>query len=753
MFRNAFTFVLCSTFVVLSSGVGYAQRPHHYHWSANVVMPQARSSAANASPIQVSSVEVGVVIVEQVATTTMDVHLNNNSGSQTTAELLIPVPQGVAIRKFTFQGSASEPTAELLDSSKAKDAFESIVRKLKDPALLEFAGLNLVRTCVFPVAANGEQTVRLTYEHLLEADGDRIDYVLPRSEAIDYQAPWKVSVRIKSQRQISAVYSPSHQLETTRAGNIVSARIAEAARREPGAFRLSYLLEKGDVTASLFAYPDSTGDGGYFLLLAGLAHQPKGKGRISRELTLVLDRSGSMNGEKMEQAREAALQVLSGLEEGEYFNILTYSDGVDHFADRPIKKTDDTISAARAYLKRVTARGGTNIHDALLEAMRPKPAVGTLPIVLFLTDGLPTVGQTSELAIRSAAEHANKHERRLFTFGVGVDVNTPLLDKLAISTRAFSTFALPGEDVEVKVGKVFKGLDGPVLAAPELRVVKANGEPALGRVTDLIPGKLADLFLGDQLIVLGRYAGAEPLHFVLAGNHLGKQRRFEFNFPLKNQGVRNAFVARLWASRKIARLTDEIRDMGAQTDAASIAKNEPRLKELTTEIVRLSTEFGILTEYTSFLAREGVDLTEHDDVLAEAQRNFESRAIRTRSGYASLNQEFNNDLQRNQTALNPRNCYWSADMRRVEITTVQQVNDQAFYRRGNSWVDSRLVEQSKKVKPTKTIEFGSDEFMQLAWKLVRQGRQTGLALQGDIILQLDGETVLLKAPQQSAEPR
>ena len=286
--------------------------------------------------------------------------------------------------------------------------------------------------------------------------GDRVDYVLPRSESIEYTVPWKIAVKISSGTSITAVYSPSHRLRTAEAEADRGRRRAGAeAGTEPGPFRLSFLREQAGVSASLFAYPDPKIGGGYFLLLAGLppaAARPDRAG-LKREVTLVIDHSGSMRGEKLDQVREAALQVLAGLDEGESFNIILYNEGVDPFAARPVRKSRATIKDANDFLKGMMPRGGTNIHDALLEALRQPPADGTLPIVLFMTDGLATVGQTSEAAIRELARKGNPHQRRIFTFGVGVDVNTPLLEKIAYESRATTTFVLPGEDVEVKVAR------------------------------------------------------------------------------------------------------------------------------------------------------------------------------------------------------------------------------------------------------------------------------------------------------------
>jgi Ca-activated chloride channel family protein len=720
--------------------------------AAHIVVPQSGAFAAGrAGQVKITDVQVGVVIVERVATTVMDIGLENMGYNRQEAELIVPVPDGVVVRGFDFQGKAGEPTAEVLTREEAKRTYDAIVAKVRDPALLEFVGYNLIRSSVFPVESRGVQKVRLTYEHVLPADGNRIDYVLPRSEALDYAAPWKVSVTIKSRTPISTVYSPSHRIVTARSSeNQVSARVTDDATKEPGAFRLSCLLEGEGVTASLLAYPDPSVGGGYFLLLAGLpAKMPRGDkaAAIRREVTLVFDRSGSMAGEKLDQVRNAALQVLEGLNDGEAFNIIAYSDSIDPFSHGPVRKTNRTVSEARTYLETIKARGGTNIHDALLEALRQKPAEGMLPIVLFLTDGLPTIGQTSERAIREAAAKANVHERRIFTFGVGVDVNTPLLEKIAVESRAMATFVLPKEDVEVRVAQVFKRLAGPVLAGPKLQIVGADGKPSARRVRDVLPAGIPDLFDGDQLVVLGQYLGEKPLTFLLRGNYFGAERTFRFRFDLDKATTRNAFVPRLWASRKIAVLVDAIRQAGADGGAVgphASAASDPRTRELVEEIVRLSKEFGILTEYTSFLAREGTDLSEKSQVLAQAERNFRERAMNTRSGLGSVSQSLNTQAQRAQSNLNFRNAYYDENLNRVAVSNVQQISDQAFYRRGNRWVDSRIVDQT--VTPRATIEFGSDEFHRLTSRLAAEGRQGSVSLRGDVVMVVDGEPVLVKGP-------
>jgi Ca-activated chloride channel family protein len=718
--------------------------------ASNIIVPQSRARAfapERRGAIEITKVSALVDIFESTATTTIEIHLRNTGNRREEAELIVPVPDGAVVRGFAYDGPSGE--------DEAKRIYEQLVSKIRDPALVEFVGYNLIRSSVFPVEPRGKQKVRLTYEHLLEVDGNRVDYILPRTESLEYAVPWDITVKIRSKRPIATVYSPTHKLVGMKEvdlksmhdtkGPIVVTVQTEKGTTEPGPFRLSYLLQENGVTASMFAYPEGKVGGGYFLLLAGLpAEVPKVRDdpAIKREVTLVIDRSGSMRNEKIQQVKEATLQIIAGLKTGEAFNICIYNNTVEWFSKKPVIKTRETEEAARKYVEGITATGGTNIHDALLQALAQEPIQGMLPIVLFLTDGLPTVGNTSEVTIRDLVTKSNPHKRRVFTFGVGVDVNAPLLEKIADLSRAKAEFVLPKEDVEVKIGRVFKKLTGPVLADVKLELTERSGSAAIGRARDILPDKLPDMFEGDQLVLLGQYVGKEPIVFKISGNYLGKKRTFKFEFEFDKADVRNGFVPRLWASRKIAQLIDIVRQMGAEPGSST---NDPKVKELVDEIVRLSTEFGILTEYTAFLAREGTELHDAPAIRREAETSLESRAMRSRSGLDAVSQSYNVMAQKQQETLNMRNDYYDARMNRVSISNVQQINDQAYYRRGRRWVDSRLV-TNEEIKPKRVIEFGSEEFIELARKLARENRQGSIALRGDVLLLVDGEPVLIKGP-------
>ncbi len=714
-------------------------------FASNIIVPQSRAfHVTGAAELEITEVLAGVVIYEQVATTTIDIQIRNLTRRPTQAEILLPVPGGVTIRGFAFDGGASRSGATLMPKSEARSAYKAIVAKTRDPALLEFLDCSMIRSSVFPVSAAGTQRIRVTYEQILPRDGQQVQYTLPRSEKLMGSPPWSITARIQSRMPITAVYSPSHELERKRTGpGEVSVRTERDAA--PGSFHLFYAVNADGPEASVLSYARPGDEAGYFLLLLG-APPPIGMEGVGvgREVTLVIDHSGSMSGNKLEQVRAAALQVLGGLNDGEAFNIIAYNHRIMSLSGEAVIKTASTERDARSFLNALRAEGGTDIHSALVNALSAPARKGMLPIVLFLTDGLPTVGETAELTIRRVAKDRNPFSRRIFTFGVGVDVNAPLLSILASETRGTPTTVLPEEDVEVKVAKVFGQLKGPVLTDARFELTSQNGGT---RLSDLMPRRLPDLYKDDQIVLLGRYFGTAPVELLLQGQYLGEPRTFRVRFDPTRASSRHDFIPRLWASRRIGELSDEIRQLGADHVTGFGSAIDSRIARLTEEIVRLGTEFGILTEYTAFLALEGTDLSRRSEVLTQARRNFQDRAIMTRSGLGAVSQTANLASQSQQSVINMTNSLVNERMERVDYLTVQQVHGGAFYRRGGQWLDARIASRPGTPRPSRIVTFGTSEFDQLADRLAAAGRLSVLALDGEVMLELDGEMVLVRGPQ------
>lgn len=733
--------------------------PASHDWCANVILPQTRAFHVNpARPaVSVSGVRAEIELVDGVATTTLYVSVENPHPSEATeAELLLPVPHGAVVSGFDFEGAAPDSTAELLPGALARSTYDSIVAELKDPALLEFAGSHLVRSSVFPVPAQGSQMVKVRYENVVPVEGRRWDYVLPRSESLSVNVPWDVTVEIRSTQPIADVYSPSHDLpQVEGSGHRIFLRSRQGQTMEAGPLRLSVLLAEGAVTTTLFTSADPEGEGGWFLLLAGLGELPAGTDLPPREVTVVLDRSGSMAGEKFDQAVAAARQVIEGLAPGEAFQLIDYSNDVERFSNGSTIKSRASIADLRSYIGGLGANGGTNLDGALQAALAEAPREGFLPVVLFLTDGLATEGEQREHVIRERAEAANAHGRRIFTFGVGNDVNAPLLDALASRSRARATFVAPGDDVERAVSDVFEDLNGPVVTDLSLDVLNSHDIPHPRLVRDIYPQILPDLYSDDRLLLLGRYTTKDVGKFRLSGVRGDQRTSWELTYDFGRAQQRNDFVRRLWAMRRIAGLEDELRQAGADPSALASLQDDPKLGEIVSEMLHLATHHGVLTDSTAFLALEGTELGDHEELLEIACReNGDNNAIRSGQSGVALSQ--NVGINREQSWVNKSNCLYASDGQLVANDTVQTVAGRTFFRRGTCWVDGTLAQEKDAGEPDRVVLVGSEEYTRLVERFLESGRVGQLSLSGEILIQDGSETILIRSDEPvteaSAEP-
>lgn len=723
----------------------------------------------------VNAVDVDVRITDAIARTEMKITVQNFGTSRSQAQLVLPVPAGATISTFGIDGIGDEPTAQLLPRAEATRRYHEIVRSMTDPGLLEFVGNAMIQSSVFPVEPGGQRTMTIVYEQSLEAHGGRVEYVLPRSASMaSNHIGWTIDIEVQSSGAMGPVFSPSHPIVTKPVTDKL-ARVGVPVLNEPGAFRLYAMLGSGDQATTLL-YPDADDpDSGYFMFVADAPtiadQQDQGLiDRIQREITIVIDRSGSMNGEKIVQARESAKQVVRGMNMGEFVRVIDYADDVRSFSDQAVELTPESVEQIVAYIENIQSRGGTNLHGALMESLRAEATPNTLPMVLFLTDGLATVGTTDESSIRKDAQGANASERRVFTFGVGYDVNAPLLDGIAMDTRADSTFVLPGEDVEIKVGQVFDKLDGPVMIDPVFIAYPQHAAPAadlvMPRITSVEPSELSDLFSGSRVVILGRYEGGQPMRLQLASR--GEQdasRRITAVLDPEQASNQYAFVARLWAQERINALLKEIR-------LASADGSQPN-QELVDEIVRLSLEHGIMSEYTAFLADETMDLARASSFSGTIQVvDGMAESNRSRSGQSAVAQSQNRKNQDSDAALFAitaaeeeqgddykyagakvqrlgqitSNTYYDANMRQISVQTVQRGLQGTIYRKNNQWFDAQLGQEADQ-EPDQTVEFDTEAYWALLEDLTTQNRQWILGNRGDIYLLNHGQRVLVKNPQ------
>jgi len=727
----------------------------------NIIVPQSRSygfSLSHEPVIRISGVKAYVEITQDTtAETTLIFNLRNMSTTEQFAQLAVPVPDDITLQDI-YAGLETAPiAAQIISRAEATLLLGQVVVDVNDPALMEFIDTSLIISDTFHIAAGATTTVSLTYTQVLNINGNRVDYLLPRTEWVLYRVPWEITVSINSGQILSAIYSPSHKLDINRdSSNSATVTTVNESSTMAGPFRLYYLLEETQgFTCSVLSYPASEFDGGYFLFMAGLPTEVvRDDNDIKRELTLVLDRSGSMKGIKIEQVKQAAKLVISGLADGEAFNLITYNQSIDTFNDEPLIKNESTVQAALNYLDTITATGNTNLYGALETALLQEPTEGFLPLILFLTDGLPTTGERREVQIRDLVLSSNPYYRRVFTLGVGYDLNAPLLDGLAEYSLGQSIFVRPEDDVDAAILKVFSTISQPLFTDLAIYSVTAEGIPGIRRAYNVLPFNIPDQFQADQLVLAGEYLGQEPFFLEIQGNYRNQVQSFFCPIDPEQASPENGFFPRLWSSRFAAQVINEIRQMGADPE---LTKYNERLWDLSVAMVNVSLTYGILTEYTAFFGDGSVDLLNYSDLLFYGWTDLFNRAVKAREGISAVNQSLNLGILKSQDVLNRDNLYLDRNMNEVRTTTIQHINDATLYYNYSEgiWMDSQLLlppEDPNAPVEIVVVEFGSPEFMELANRLAVQGRQGCLSMPQHITLWESGNILKVRMPESLAIP-
>jgi Ca-activated chloride channel family protein len=668
---------------------------------------------------------VNVTIENQVATTRVDQLFVNETNRDLEGTYVFPLPEDAAVTSFSMFVDGEKLDGQVLTREEARALYESIVRRNRDPALLEYVGRGAFQARVFPVPAGGQRRLQLEYTQVLSQDSNLVRYVYPLNTERFSPRPLQqasVTVTIHSATPLKSIYSPRHDVSVTR-GDDTSATVSwEAANVLPRQnFELTYGVSPDEVGIHVLSAKPA-GEDGYFLLLAAPPVAPAGERIVPKDVSLVLDTSGSMAGTKIDQSKSALKYVLNRLNPQDRFNLVTFSSTVSPFAAQMQSLSER--DRALTFVDSLVASGGTNINDALLAAL--KADTGDRPhTVVFVTDGLPTVGpqQPEEIVANAkAAVGSTGAKTRIFTFGVGYDVNTTLLDKLAADFGGVSAYVKPQDNLEEAISSFYTKVGTPVLTDLKLDFGAAG-------IYDVFPAQLPDLYAGGQLVVAGRYRNPGVVDVTLSGASAGQARRYTASGVTLASGPvpSQESLPRLWASRKIGFLLSEIRLHGAS-------------KELVDEIVALATRYGIATPYTSFFVpepgqppRPGVALPAPAAAVpfspqakaqaADALRNGITAAP-TAGAAAVQNSEATNRLQ-NATSAPTESA-----------SNVQIVGDKTFAKNGDAWVDLSAGEEPPgDPAARRRIVFGSDDYFALLTTRPQLARY--LAIDTHLLLKLD----------------
>lgn len=738
------------------------------YWEPPIMPPHVIYVPPVLPAFSVNYHKVKVNIDHQIATTDIDQEFHNNANMEVEGKYIFPLEDGISINKFSMYAGNEELTHRILTKEEAKKIYTDIVRKRQDPALLEWSGTSAISASVYPIPANGDKRVTISYQEVLGANGGVIKYVYPLKTEKVSATPLKecsIEINIDSAQPIRSIYSPTHNVTI----NKISETKAKVTYSESNTMPdrdlvLYYTVSDKDLGLDLLSYRDTQKGDGFFLLLAAPKVDLKPEEIQAKDVEFVFDTSGSMAGAKIEQSKKALIYCLNSLNARDRFNIVTFSSDVRIWEAKMQAATSENVKRAIDVVSGMKGNGGTDINSALraaLDNLNERSATETaLPVVIFLTDGQATVGEQVAENILKNVTKVNVKNARIFNFGVGEDYNVQLLDKLAMGNSGFAQNVGSQENIEVKVSDFYARISSPVLTNLKIDWGTAN-------VYDIFPKTLPDVYQGAQLVITARYASKDiPLHtsVTVSGMANGKEMRFVYDATFPASSISEDFVPRLWATRKIGYLEDQVRLNGAK-------------EEVVKEIIQLSKEYGILTEYTSFLVdldtnpATGVvrpmamssdkDLAAKGTKVMESYRNSTSNTDQIAQGQNRYNNAYANQLPssyNNQSAdsysYQANNGYAGAGnvptygagtsiqpkpvIAPPPPTTsgLQHFNQRSFVQTGKQLIDVNLKDTQNKLK----VKLFSPAYFQLAAandkmaQYLSRGEEITIALQGDAIV-------------------
>ena len=751
-FIKALLFIICITTVLFtikedvhSHGFYIVEKPHihpprppHPPFPPHPIPPRPIHRFL---PLELKEVKIAAKIRDQVAQTTLEQTFYNPSNRKVEGTYIFPIPENAEIESFQMEINGNMTKGEILNAKKAKEIYEKIVRESKDPALMEYSDKAIFKIRIFPIEPKKEKKIKIKYKELLKKDGSMNAYKFPlRAEKFLTKLVNQISLKISidSENELKSIYSPSHKIDIEREGK-KSALLSykEKDILPENNFEILFSTHQDDESSIGFdfiTYKEKGNETGYYAMLISPGNW-RPDTLIPKDVIFVLDSSGSMRVKKLDQAKSAINFCLKSLNKTDQFEIIRYSTETESLFGNLKSANKKNLNLAKDFIQKIEAGGGTAIEEALLEAIKtstPKNVKDSKRPrqIIFITDGRPTIGETRTDKIIDRiikTHHPIKKNTRIFSFGIGTDINTKLLDLISQKTKASSEYVLPEESIELKISRFYSKVAQPVMTNISIK------DESSVRLSEKYPKDLPDLFKGDQLVTLGRYKinqkNEENFRAFMQGSIAGKQVKFNLNEKI-NPNRDNAFIARLWATRKVGYLLEEIRLHGES-------------EELKDTVVKLARKWGIVTPYTSYLiledeesrgipiARQSIGnrkVTPKNNNITIQEARLIRRKIEAESFLGFSKNETGDSAVAASRASNElksanqsgafRDAYKESQYGNTNHNFKQQatrrIAGKTFFQNASGWIDSLASDESYKEEIK--IKFGSDSYFKLLYQ-------------------------------------
>ncbi len=690
-------------------------------------------------PLEVKYHDVNVTIDGFTAKTKIDQVFFNPLNQRLEGQYIFPIPEGAVITGFKMYINGKEYKAELLDAEKAKKLYQEIVSKSKDPALLEYSGKNIYTLKIFPIEPRSERKIEIEYFQTLEYDGGTYKYLYPlNTEKFSSKALEKVSVAvdIKNKNKINGIYSPTHETKSERLddNHFKSVYSENNIKPDKDYLLVIHTVPKGSVI-DLMTYNSSDKEK-FFLLNFSVDESEFPAGYVPKDVVFVLDISGSMAGEKMTAAQSALVYCINRLRDKDNFQIIKFGTEAEKVFSSFMKADKKNKESAEQKIKKMEAMGGTNIDEALKLALKEKGEKDRPFYVVFITDGKPTIGERDDLKLVAGLDSSLIAGKRIFTFGIGYDINIHLLDKIALKTGGVRNYSPPNSEIEVNISSFFEKIEFPILTDV---TVSTSGNIKFSKA---YPNTKIDIFKGGVLTLAGLIEEGSSGKIIIKGKRNGKEVKFEKDVTISNDDT-YSFIPVIWSMRRVGHLLDLIRLNGES-------------KELIDEVVYLAKKYGLITPYTAYLILEDEQLTgtprpplapnlkdaggfpeanpqvfkEEFDGMKNKEGKGSTTASETIRDYSGADQVNHRDWEK-------RNVDKDNKSGQYQTINLTDAAGRAFYENNGIWIDSKLEKQGN--MKLKKIKFESSEYFELAFsdkeaaQVLSLGRNVRFAYKGEII--------------------
>jgi Ca-activated chloride channel homolog len=567
-----------------------------------------RGSTIQYEKMWIKTIDVNVNIQDQVAVTHVDQVFYNEMNTSVEAIYMFPLPENAMITKLVYWFNGQSYEAEIRERQEAIADYNTKLSQWLDPALLEYLGDNLFRLSIVPIDALTEVRTEITYVELLDYNFGVNNYKFLLNTLELSSKPLEtvhLSLEANSQSPYKYFISPSH-------GNSSATQLIKKSD-------YNYTLEYGDenyfpstdfllqfetvrdnVQFNILTYSptveDSMGPESFYSLWVTPPDSVSEDEIIPKDIIFTADVSSSMGGERINQLKQSLYEFIDLLTPIDRFNIITFGTIVEKFKPNLVEASNTNIQAAKDFVYQIYALGMTNISAALDSSLNQSFGLETSNNLIFLTDGKPTIGVTEPDSIISYASKTNDKGVRLFSFGIGDNLNKTLLTQISLQNHGYATYIASDDSIALLVNNHFARISKPIITDLSLDY---GGFTTL----DTYPKTFSDLYWGSQTMEMGLYSEGSSTQITLGGTIRSTPVQFTKTVEFPNTGGYR-FIPRLWAKAKINHLLDLI-DIYGETD------------ELVEQILELSLRFEILTKYTAFYSDPTTSVKETNDLMPD----------------------------------------------------------------------------------------------------------------------------------------